>query len=245
MADEPRILFIGGLHKSGTSLLHGLLRTHPDVSGFSATGVPEDEGQHLQSLYPPAYAHGGPGRFAFAPEAHLDEASALATPDARARLWREWSPHWDLSKRLLIEKSPPNLIRSRFLQALFPQAKFVFIVRHPLAVARATRKWTDQSLAELVDHWTAAHNILLADLPLLRAAIWIRFEDLIAAPEATLQGVWRFAKLSDASIPATIDTASNDRYLIAAEADGPPQTDAAFARTATAFGYSPWSAPPD
>ena len=60
---ERRLLFVGGLHRSGTSLVHRCLTRHPEVTGFSDTGVPEDEGQHLQTLYAPAYAHGGPGRF--------------------------------------------------------------------------------------------------------------------------------------------------------------------------------------
>ena len=45
-------VFVGGLHRSGTSLLARSLEAHPSVSGFRDTGVPEDEGQHLQSVYP-------------------------------------------------------------------------------------------------------------------------------------------------------------------------------------------------
>ena len=56
-----QFLFLGGLHKSGTSVLHRLLRAHPETSGFSNTGVPQDEGQLIQSVYPPAWMHGGPG----------------------------------------------------------------------------------------------------------------------------------------------------------------------------------------
>jgi len=45
-----RIVFVAGLHRSGTSLVHRCLAAHPDVSGFADTGVPEDEGQHLQTV---------------------------------------------------------------------------------------------------------------------------------------------------------------------------------------------------
>ena len=58
------LVFVGGLHRSGTTPLARALSAHPDISGFSNTGVPEDEGQHLQDVYPPAYVLGGPGRFA-------------------------------------------------------------------------------------------------------------------------------------------------------------------------------------
>ena len=64
---EHRFVFLAGLHRSGTTLLARLLAAHPEVSGFSGTGVPADEGQHLQTVYPAAKVYGGPGRFGFAP----------------------------------------------------------------------------------------------------------------------------------------------------------------------------------
>lgn len=69
------LVFIGGPHRSGTSLLHRLIATHPDASAFSQTSVSEDEGQHLQSVYRPAKEHGGPGKFAFASDVQLTGAA--------------------------------------------------------------------------------------------------------------------------------------------------------------------------
>ncbi|HEX5314551.1 MAG TPA: sulfotransferase [Gammaproteobacteria bacterium] len=140
MPSDKTFVFVAGLHHSGTSLLHRLLGAHPEISAFSGTGVPEDEGQHLQSLIPPALAYGGPARFGFDPRARLDETSPLATPLGAEKLYGEWAPHWDLEKRLLIEKSPPTLVRLRFFQALFPHSVFVVILRHPIALAVATRR---------------------------------------------------------------------------------------------------------
>jgi hypothetical protein len=74
---DHRFVFIGGLHRSGTTLLARCLAEHPEVSGFSGTRALEDEGQHLQNVYQPGRAYGGPGRFGFDPEAHLTETSSL------------------------------------------------------------------------------------------------------------------------------------------------------------------------
>jgi hypothetical protein len=117
------------------------LRAHPAVGAFPHDDLRRGEGQHLQTVYPPASRHGGPGYFGFDPTAHLTEDSSLVSTASRERLLEEWGRHWDGTRPVLLEKSPPNLIRTRFLQALFPEAVFVVLVRHPIAVSLATLKW--------------------------------------------------------------------------------------------------------
>src|SRR5207249_5367403 len=62
---DHRFVFVGGLHRSGTSLMARTIAGHPEVSAFTGTGVPEDEGQHLQTVYPKPSARQQAGRFAF------------------------------------------------------------------------------------------------------------------------------------------------------------------------------------
>jgi hypothetical protein len=200
--DGHTMVFVGGLHRSGTSPLARCLAAHPQVSGFRDTGVPEDEGQHLQPVYPPAHAHGGPGRFALAAAAHLTERSPLATPDAGRRLFQAWRPRWDLARPVLLEKSPPNLLASRFLQAAFPGARFVMVVRHPAVVALSTRKWArGRSLGGLLDHWFHAHRLLEEDAPHVEHLLVVKYEHLVAEPRRTLAGVAGFLGL-DGEVPA-------------------------------------------
>lgn len=187
--ENKRFLIIGGLHRSGTSILHRLLREHAQTSGFADTGVPEDEGQHLQTVFPSARVHGGPGRFAFDSRSHLTEASPYLTAEARDRLLREWGAYYDLTKPVLLEKSPPNLIRSRYFQKLLPGARFVFVVRHPISVALATQKWSGTSVVELVMHWHVAHSLMLSDLDLIDNYTVIRYEDFVASPKTYLNRV--------------------------------------------------------
>ena len=218
-----RFLFIGGLHRSGTSILHRLLREHPSTSSFPGTGAPQDEGQHLQTVFPPAKPLGGPGRFAFAPQLYLTETSPLATSGNRDQLLREWGAYYDLGKAILLEKSPPNLIRSRFLQALFPGACFVFIVRHPIAVALATQKWSRTTLVELLLHWYVAHAIMLADLQHLQHYTLIRYEDFVEAPQTSLDRVCDMTGL-ERFTPRECVANHNDQYFARwAQSDRPSQ----------------------
>lgn len=217
-----RLLFVAGLHRSGTTQLHASLATHPQVSGFAGTGSPHDEGQHLQDVYPTARAHGGPGRFAFDPVAHLTEASDLVGPEAAERLFEQWSRHWDTSRPVLIEKSPPNLVRTRFLQALFPSARFLVIVRHPITTALATTKlattrlmrrtFRTADLGRTLEHWFVAHRIFLHDLPLVRNVQVVRWEDLRDAPDQTFGRIAEFAGLDDAFVRPQLDPTVDERY---------------------------------
>lgn len=140
---DNTLVFIAGLHRSGTSPLFNLLKAHPDISGFEIPGGAEreHEGQHLQTVYPPDNEIGGPGYFALDPSAHLTESSTLANSNSRDALIADWVKHWDTQKPYLLEKSPPNVVRTRFLQALFPGSKFILITRHPIAASLATVKW--------------------------------------------------------------------------------------------------------
>lgn len=200
MADTRRmamnghtLVFLGGLHRSGTTPLARTLAAHPNVSGFHGTGAKMDEGQFLQTVYPPARTFGGPGRFALATDAHLTESSPLATDASAQLLLEQWSKYWDMTRQVLVEKSPPNLIKTRFLQALFPDARFVIIVRHPVVTTLASRKWRSQdSFGITMSNWFAAHRIVAADAPHLRDLHIVRYEDLMRDPESSLTNLGRF-----------------------------------------------------
>lgn len=211
---QHRLVFVGGLHRSGTTPLTRLLGAHQQVSTFHDTGVKEDEGQHLQDVYATAYAHGGPGRFGFAPAAHLTEESPLATPENAELLMASWSAHWDLSRPYLVEKSPPNLLMTRFFQALFPDARFVMIVRHPVVVALATRKWTGRRmpLVRLLEHSVHAHEVFLADAAHLRSLLVIKYEHLVADPTSTLAAVGDFLGLVGPISTEGLESGRSTRY---------------------------------
>lgn len=220
-ADPGRLVFVAGLHRSGTTPLARALAQHPQIGGLAGTGVIEDEGQHLQDVYPPASTYGGPGRFAYAEAAHLTEASTLATKDNAERLLRAWLPYWDDSKHLLLEKSPPNLVMGRFLQALFPGSRLIVVMRHPVVVALSTSKWrrlwsrhwqNHTSLDSLVGHWVQAHRVFLGDLPALHQVHVLRYEDLVGAPEQELARIQQFLGLESPIPSQSLVRSHSDRY---------------------------------
>lgn len=196
MIANERLVFVGGLHRSGTTPFAHALSAHPEISGLTGTGVPEDEGEHLQHVFPRIRRYGGMGRFARDPRSHLTGSSRLVTVRNRQRLLRSWSPYWDLSRRLLLEKSPANMIRGRFLQAMFPGSALIVVVRHPVTVALALEKWNPTVVARngrrrttmlgRIENWVRAYDIFLSDAPYLDRTMLVRYEDLVRDPAAEL-----------------------------------------------------------
>lgn len=212
MSGGESLVFVAGLHRSGTSLIARCLTGHPEIGGLRGTGVPEDEGQHLQDVVPTARALGGPGRFAFRAEAHLTEDSPLVNDDSRRRLLEAWAPHWAPGP-VRLEKSPPNLVRTRFLQALFPSAAFVVVVRHPIAVSLATRKWCHRPLPWLLRHWLQAHRTFREDRPALHRSLVVSYEGFVRDPQGTLDGICTFLDLRPEARAASVRADGNARYF--------------------------------
>jgi hypothetical protein len=205
------MLFVGGLHRSGTTLLAEMLDAHPDISGLHDTDVPHDEGQHLQTDMAAAEALGGAGRFAREPGAHLTDADA-GDPLIATRLLAAWQPFAGPGCRHIVEKSPPNLLRFRYLQHVFPDALMIAIVRHPVAVAHATVFWARTSIADQFEHWLVAHEQFESDRAHLDL-LFVRYEDLVRDPAATLRPITDRLGVASFTPDVAVRTDTNDRYF--------------------------------
>jgi hypothetical protein len=104
--------------------------------------------------------------------------------------------------------SPANLLRARLLLAIFSDAQFVALVRHPFPVAEGTRekRWRDPqrpwisgmttTIEQAAEQWENANVILLSLQQFLgNRLIIVHYEDLVAKPKATLNKVWSFLGL--------------------------------------------------
>ncbi len=211
-----RYVFICGLHRSGTSVLGRNITKLEDCTGFKDTGVVEDEGQFLQDVYPISKAYGGAGRFGFDPRAHLTEDSPLLTLENALKLRQSWERYWDPSKTIRVEKTPGNLLKTRFLQAVFPNSYFIVVRRHPVAVSMANQRWkvSFASFHNLFDHWLHCYGLFEQDKRYLKHVYELTYEDYIQNPERNHQEVARFigAQLAGSAMEAVTD-AYNQKYF--------------------------------
>lgn len=212
-----RFVFVAGLHRSGTTLLANLLGEHPEISHLRDAAGGAEEGQHLQSVYPVGRVWGADavGRVGFDPFAYLTERSKLAAPDKADALFAQWARYWDLSRPVLLEKSPPNIIRTRYLQACFPDSAFIVIVRHPIASSIATKKWCRRNpVLGIMANWALCYGRFLHDRPHLKRSLIVRYEALVADPEAELRRITDFLGLAPlAAAPAQVRDEINEKYF--------------------------------
>ena len=188
MQDENKgnwkYVFVCGLHRSGTSLLGRNVARLEDCTGFRNTGESEDEGQFLQDVYPVDAEYGGMSRFGFDPRAHRTETSALLTRENVAKLRASWHAYWDNRKTIFVEKTPANLLMTRFLQAVFPNSYFIVIRRHPLPVSMGIRKWKRclTPLYRTFEHWLHCHKLFEQDKKYLNHVYELTYEDYVQNP---------------------------------------------------------------
>jgi hypothetical protein len=181
---DYKYVFVCGLHRSGTSVLGRNVARLENCAGFANTGESDDEGQFLQDVYAVDAEYGGMSRFGFDPRAHRTETSALLTRENVAKLRASWHAYWDNSKTIFVEKTPANLLMTRFLQAAFPNSYFIVIRRHPLSVSMAIRKWKAclTPLYRSFEHWLHCHKLFEQDRKYLKHVYELTYEDYVANP---------------------------------------------------------------
>jgi hypothetical protein len=128
---------------------------------------------------------GGILQFPWHSESHLTEDSPLVTAANRQSLWETWSPYWNQSAHLLVEKSPRHMTMTRYLQAIFTpeQSRFVAVLRHPFGAWH----WAFSNRWEYTNSNCGIHHVLqrlklyedlAADLHHVQHAVVFQYEQL-------------------------------------------------------------------
>ena len=180
-------LFLLGVNNSGTTLLTRMLESHPQIRS-----LPHEGQRYTRALAKPgqfgAVRLWGTQMEAF----RLTETDA---PDIARRCRFDWAHAYEHRPGVILEKSPPNTVRSRWLQAHFRPCRFIAIVRNPYAVCQGIRRRQGHDIEAAATHWARSNGCLLDDLPRLERAQLITYEALCDDPERTLDQINRLLAL--------------------------------------------------
>lgn len=192
----PAPIFIGGMFKSGTTLLRAMLAQHSAIaSGLETYWFTWDwsqrEGEAMQAAVTQIAAffdmesHKVAGLMlsASGPEAALE---AIMTEVARNQGKRRWA-----------EKTPGNIAHVDRIWAAWPDAQIIHIVRDPRDVFASlveARKW--DTAEEFAVRWCASigagERLVAAIRPGPDRYAVVRYEELTSSPEATMRRILHF-----------------------------------------------------
>jgi hypothetical protein len=124
--------------------------------------------------------------------------------------------------RLIVEKTPGHYRYHAVIKRLYPDARFLQLVRDPRAVVASLLaasktswgKWAPKNAKSAALVWRDAMEICHRQLPRYgEDAMAVRYEDLLAEPEKTLAPIWQWLGLE----PIPFDPA---RFSLAALVEG-------------------------
>jgi hypothetical protein len=198
-------LFILGVNNSGTTALSKVLESHPRIRALPS------EGHFLTNAFPRGKQYGVARSFSQRSDIFRWTEESPAAPALRARY--DWSWYYPRREGILLEKSPPNTLRARWLQQNFKPSRFIAIFRHPYGVCEGIRRRIGHSIAQAAEHWRCANDYLLQDIPHLRQCLRVRYEDLCSDPETHLTRLASFLELTepfDARVLNSLDSPNMD-----------------------------------
>lgn len=185
--DQRQWLFVLGVNNSGTTLLTRILGLHPFISDLHV------EGQRLTRAFPRPMDFDLQRLWSHRVDAFRWTEADEPAPALRAMY--DWAPHFGRGRGYLLEKSPPNTVRSRWLAANFQPCRFIVVTRNPYAVAEGVRRRRSCTIEQAIEHWTRAHDVLMKDLPHLQHVLRVTYERLSDDTQAVLRDIERFLEL--------------------------------------------------
>ena len=202
-----RLLFVGGCTRSGTSLVQKVLACHSRIAGgpeLMFTGRIAGLYRRMAATYPAPYS----ARI----EAFYDrEELAAAFRSLFGSLFRKLQARKP-GALYFSEKTPSNISAAAQLLEIFPDGRFVHILRDGrdvLASHRDVRRRFDErgeaareraslGIRAVSGKWNRAadaHFKLIADRELAGRYFWLKYEDLLRDPPAVLAELFGFLEL--------------------------------------------------
>ena len=177
---DNKYLFILSPPFSGSTLLMRILETSQNVSSFGR------EGQFMPSVRRIM----GHDRWC--------EDKRINWSVVR----RRWHRRWDFRKEILLEKSPPNILRAGQIIRHFLPSNFILLMRNPYAFCESYRRHVkaDRTFSEAAQFWVRCAEAQKTNAQTLKNSVRLSYEELVAEPDTSKEKLSSLlGKLSDIS----------------------------------------------
>lgn len=178
-------IFIVACNNSGTSLLQSILQNTDQVSTM------EHEGQRYTKMLNRATKRGYERVWSeYLKELRMTSNDSL---ENLPRLIHDWMRELNNPLRnKIIEKTTANSVRMLWLQAAFPNSRFIGLVRNGYAVVEGIRRKGEKSIERGAKHWNIVNKIMLEDSKKINHYMPIKYEDLVDKSENTINQLAEF-----------------------------------------------------
>lgn len=190
--------FIVGCNNSGTSLLQRILEESGQISTLPSEGL----------IYTNVLRRTGRRGYERVWTEYLSELRKLPDDSTAQgpRLLHDWMRDLPLPlNEVIVEKSPVNTARMRWLQEIFPYSYFIGLVRNGFAVTEGIHRKGRKSYERGARHWNAVNKLMLDEAKGVRNFELIKYEDLVDDPVGTAGRLAEFLELDRESIRSAMD----------------------------------------
>ena len=125
-----------------------------------------------------------------------------------------WERHWDMGKPVLLEKSPPNIIRTDDIVQHFQPVKFVIMVRNPYAHAEGLMRRNNWTATRAARFSMVCLTAQLENQRKLADTLVLTYESLAANPVEACRRLQAFLpELGELKANASFEVHSVDGVL--------------------------------
>jgi Sulfotransferase family len=187
-------IFIGGLHRSGTTLMRRLLDSHPHIAcGLESNLFRDNQLEHIYTYLRTIWARGLDPSYEFDPHVVDQMMAALIHAVVMPYSQKQGKQRW-------AEKTPRNILVIDMLFTLFPTAQFIHMIRDPRdafcsvreRAAKTTPRWATKTPRGTAAEWCRGIDCGLAWREHPERYREVRYEELVSQPEATLRSLFAF-----------------------------------------------------
>ena len=216
VAGGHRWVFVIGCNNSGTSVLQRLLEWTGQISTFPLEG----------QLYTRSIKRDRNPKYSRVWTEYIEELQLTAgqAPEKKPRLVHDWMINLPQPlKHVIVEKTPANASRALWLQEVFPDSRFIGLVRNGYAVTEGIHRKAGQPFARGARHWNAVNKLLLETSPHLENYLEVRYDRLTDRPARTMLEICRFIGLNNPLIEEMSQRSEAEAANLMATRFGPVQ----------------------
>ena len=172
---DHKFLFILSPPFCGSTLLTEILSTSNNVSCNNNIGL--KEGQHLPGVHNLLFTEDR-----WDPNKKIDWN----------RIKNLWNKYWDLSKSVLLEKSPPNICRAKDIDKFFSNSKYICLVRNPYAQIQSNIRRYNTDVKIAAEKYINYLKFQKDNIETLENTLVVSYEELADNPLKTKDKICEF-----------------------------------------------------